>query len=321
MTATRHKHKIARNKTTRFTSYMMCKEELMKKISILLKPVKSLLILTATSVFITACGAAGGQPTISPGLVATMVAMTLQAVTPQASPAVEATATAVPPTFTVPPSTATFAPAPTRTNAPTGTRIHFATGATANVVEGQIQAGEARNFLVGAAAGQPLIIMLDSINHDVTFSVKGQKDGAVLLPASQASTSWQTMLTTTQDYLVQLYGGASTENFTLNIIIPARVAFDPGAISAQRSGSTPGGLIVSYVVRASAGQKMKLQLGAPGGNAVLGVYGYQDGQPYLRSAVESTTFDMTLPATEDYIIQVIPRGGEVASYNLNVEIK
>jgi hypothetical protein len=293
----------------------------MKRQSVFTRFIKPLAILTATSVLVLACGLSESLPTTSPGLVATTVAMTVQAITPLASPTAEATA--VPPTSTALPPTATSAPAPTNTSRPlpSGVRINFATGATSGVVEGQIKNGEVKDFLVGASAGQPMIIMVDSPNHDVTFSVTGQKDGIVLLSPSEKSASWQTMLTKTQDYLVQVAGGANTEKFTLNINTPARINFDPGAVSAQRSGSTAGGWTVSYVLRANAGQKMKLQLDAPGGNAVLAVYGYQDGQPYLRYVVEQTTFEMTLPATEDYIIQVFPRAGEVASYKLTVEVK
>jgi hypothetical protein len=47
---------------------------------------------------------------------------------------------------------------------------------------------------------------------------------------------------------------------------------------------------------------------------VLSFYGCQDGQPYLRYVVEQNTFSMVLPATEDYIIQVVPRGGEPHSH-------
>ncbi|HEX2557570.1 MAG TPA: hypothetical protein VHK86_04550, partial [Nitrososphaera sp.] len=200
-------------------------------------------------------------------------------------------------------------------------RIKFATGATSGIQEGQIQAGQSQSFLVGAAAGQPLMVSVNSLNNDVTFSVTGVKDGKVLASKAEKLSSWQTMLTATQDYRIDIYGGASTENFTLNVITPARINFDPGAVSAKLSGTTPGGFNVSYVLRASAGQKMNLDLVAPGGNAVLSMYGYQDGQPYLRYVVEQTSFEFTLPATQDYIIQVVPRGGEVASYTLTVEIK
>jgi hypothetical protein len=286
--------------------------------------VLQIILVMTTTLLTVACNLAQGTPTISPGLVATTVALTMQAQVPLASPTSQTAATALPPTATavLATTTATALPTPTATSSlPGGERVDFATGATAGIARGQVQHGGVQNFLVGAAAGQPLIISVDSPNHDVTFSVSGRRDGAVLLSASQKLSSWQSLLATTQDYLIQVYGGAGTENFTLNVIIPARITFDPGAISAQRSGSTPGGLIVSYILRANAGQKMKLQLAAPDGNAVLAMYGFQDGQPYLRYVVESTTFDMVLPASEDYIIQVYPRAGAMASYTLNIEVK
>jgi len=295
----------------------------MKNTSVFVRRMKLLAILIVTVASILACEVSGTQQptTLPPGFISTTVAQTLEAVTPLplASPTVQATA--IPPTATALPPTATSAPAPTATHLPNGTRINFATGATADIVEGQIQQGQVKDFLLGASAGQPMIISVSSLNNDVTFSITGLKDGIVLLSPAQQSSSWQTMLTTTQDYLIQIAGGASTENFTLNVSTPARITFDPGAISAQRSGSTPGGLNVAYVLRANAGQKMKLKLDSPGGNAVLSVYGYQDGQPYLRYVVEQTIFDFTLPATEDYIIQVVPRAGAVVSYTLSVQVK
>lgn len=295
----------------------------MKILFALFRSIKPMIIFAAASTLFLGCRILGNpeqKPTTSPDLVATTVAMTMQAITPQAPPIIEATA--ILPTFTALIATATSAPAPSSTTRPpSGTRINFAVGATAGIMEGQIRPGEVKDFLVGAVAGQPMIVMVDSSNQDVTFSVTGQKDGVVLLSPSQKSTSWQTMLPTTQDYLIQVAGGASATNFMLNVITPARVNFDPGAISAQRSGSTPGGLIVSYVLRASAGQEMTLKLDSRDDNAVLGLYGYQDGQPYLRSASEQTSFEITLPATQDYIIQVIPRGGEVANYELDIQIK
>ena len=277
-------------------------------------------ILLAT----VACAATGTQPTSIPiSVVATAAAQTAQAALPLASSTPEATA--IPPTLTAllitATSPATAVPAPTRTRLPAGVRINFATGATAGIVEGQILQGQVKDFVLGAAAGQPLILSVDSPNHDVTLSVTGQSDGVVLLPASKQLSSWQTMLTKTQDYLIQLGGAAGTENFTLNVATPARVSFEPGAISAQRIGFTAGGLVVSYVLRANAGQKMTLKLDAPDGNAVLSVYGYQDGQPYLRYVAEAVSFDMSLPASEDYIIQVYPRAGAVARYTLYMQVK
>lgn len=226
--------------------------------------------------------------------------------------------TAVPPTV-VPPTAVPPAAAPT--TIPGAVRVNFATGATAGIVQGELAPGQAQNFLVGAAQGQPLIVSTGSANNDVTFSVVGLKDGKTLLDASQKFSSWQTMLTVTQDYLIKVIAGASKDNFTLNVITPARITFDPNAISANVNGSTPGGLTVSYVLRANVNQQMDINLTPKDGNVVLSIYGYQDGQPYMRSVVESTTFSLKLPATQDYIIQVVPRAGQVENYSMTVTVK
>ena len=288
-------------------------------------PVKFTLILSLAALTLFGCNLAAPTATVpAPGLLDTLVAETVQAVTPQVSATAAIQATDVPVLATATSVPATAVPAPTFTSAPVvinATRIKFATGATSGIQEGQLQAGQSQRFLVGAAAGQPMMISVNSLNNDITLSVKGVNDGKVLLSAAEKTSSWQTMLTVTQDYLIEIYGGASTENFTLSITTPARIRFDPGAISAKYSGSTPGGLDVAYVLRANAGQKMKLNLTGPAGDVVLSVYGYQDGQPYLRYVVEQTSFEMTLPATEDYIVQVVPRAGKVVDYTLTVEVK
>jgi hypothetical protein len=227
------------------------------------------------------------------------------------------TASALPPT-PVPP---TPLPLPTPIPGPVPVRINFATGATAGVISGVVNAGNVQNFIVGASMAQPLIVSVDSPNHDITFSVTGLKDGVTLLGAAQKLNSWQTMLTVTQDYLIRVIGGANNEKFTLNVITPARIIFEAGLISANRHGTTPGGWNVSYILRANANQKMDINLATTNGVAVLSVYGYQDGTPYLRSVVESKTFSLILPSTQDYVVQIVPKAGQVVTYSINIAIK
>ena len=278
-----------------------------------------LISLAACLLLLTACA---GPPTLAiPTLAQTdtpvptpvMVTATLVPTTP--APPTAVPPTAVPPTPTFPP-TSTQVPV---TSA--AVRIKFAAGATSGSVEGELQPGQTQDFLVGASAQQPLLVSTGSLNNDVTFSIKGQTDGKTLSDVSQKLTSWQTMLTVTQDYLIHVSAGASTEKFTLNVITPARITFAPGAVSAKETGTTPGGLIVSYILRASANQTMDITLDASNLSALLSVYGFQDGQPYLRSVVGSQKFNMKLPATQDYVIQVVPNAGQVASYTLNITVK
>lgn len=254
-------------------------------------------------------------PTISPNAVATIVAATMQAITPLA------TSTSIPPTATPPtPIPPTFPPIGPTAIVPAATRINFLTGATTGQVSAPIQPGQTQYYVLKALQGQPMIVMAFSLNNDVTLSVQTQGGTFLLNPASRRST-WQGMLPQTEDYYLGVYGGASTENFTLSVEIPSRIQFAQGKDSATVSGKTVAGYNVAYTVFASRGQKMTVNLNGVGNDAALAIYGFTDGQPYVRSVTEQTSFSFKLPATQDYIIEVVPRGGQVVNYTLVVEIK
>lgn len=288
------------------------------KPNFLFRRTNPILILLAAAVLLAACG---GQPAPTASPTSTAVLTTTSAPETPTLPA--ATSTPLPTTTPVA-STATTRP-PTSTPAATASaaevRIQFAAGATSGVVEGSLQPGQTQDFVLTAAAGQPLIVSTSSYNNDVTFSVSGKQDGKILLPASQKVSSWQTLLTVSQDYLIRVIAGATPENFTLSVITPARIQFAAGTDSIVEKGSTPGGLVVSYILRAAQNQRMTISLDVADDSALLSVYGFQDGQPYLRSAVGSKTFDMSLPATQDYIVQVVPNAGQVTDYTLHITVK
>ena len=87
------------------------------------------------------------------------------------------------------------------------------------------------------------------------------------------------------------------------------------------SGATVEGYIASYVVAAQGGQTMEIQLTPNPNAAALTVWGFSDGQPYIRAQLGSTTFNMQLPSTQDYIIDVVPQGGQEVDFTMRVEIK
>jgi hypothetical protein len=178
-----------------------------------------------------------------------------------------------------------------------------------------------QNYLVHALDGQPMIAMVDSPSHDLTMAIYGLQTETVLLPASAKRNSWQGTLPAIDDYVVQVIGGTTNQNFNLSLTIASRISFSPEAISATTSGSTQDGYNITYALYALAGQTMKVDLTPISGKAALEVWGFSDGQPYLRSVVESTTFNVKLPATQDYIIAVVPFAGQVVDFNLTVEVK
>jgi hypothetical protein len=115
--------------------------------------------------------------------------------------------------------------------------------------------------------------------------------------------------------------GAPTANFSLNVTIPVRIVFAPGAVTAQVSGTTSQGRIVTYLLRANGGQTMTVTLNAPANSAGITIYGLEDGQPLIRSQTGATTFTGQLPATQDYVIQVVPFGNSQVNYTLDVTVQ
>lgn len=275
------------------------------------------------SLVLPAC--AGTVPEITPAneeeqfLLQTIEALRTEAsVTETAVP----TGTAVPPTA-IPaspvPATATSLPDPAF-RLPEAERIQFASGATSTNVRGTIGPGQTRNFVLQAEQGQPLIAFVDSIDNDVKMSVTAES-GTALLPAAQGGTSWQGTLPGRQDYFIQLTGGAREQDYSLSLSLPNRIQFEPGETSATLSGETVGGYNVSYVVSARGGQTMDILLTPESGVAALTVWGFSDGQPYMRAQMGSTTFSMELPSTQDYIIDVVPQAGQEVDFTLRVEIQ
>ncbi len=282
-----------------------------------------LLIVAATA----ACVAPGfAVATTPPDAVGTIVAATMAAITPMPSD------TPIPPTATLAPLVLpTAAPptaslptqpvgAPTIIVVPAATRITFLTGATTGVLSAPIQPGQTINYVLQAAQGQPMIVDVGSLNSDVTLSIKTQ-GGTSMLNASAGRTSWQGSLPQTEDYYLSVHGGATTENFTMTITIPSRIKFQEGADSAKVSGQTVAGYNVAYVLFAIKDQKMNVDLTGLSGNVVLSIWGWNDGQPYVRASSERSSFAFTLPATQDYIVQVVPQAGSTVKYLMTVKIQ
>lgn len=98
-----------------------------------------------------------------------------------------------------------------------------------------------------------------------------------------------------------------------------RIEFAPGAISADvynQNNAVP----TRYVLRANAGQEMKLELNSPSPLPYLTVTG-ADGTPLLKATQDLSIWQGRLPSTQDYYVQVVrPQRVADADYNLKVTI-
>ncbi len=223
------------------------------------------------------------------------------------------TPTQLPPTAT-PTSTAT--PTATATNTPMN--IVFSSGTTAAVVQGTIQPSQVQAYTLSAMQNQPMILLLNSSKNGAYLGVT-DPDGNILLDPAKKWTSWQWLLPKTGAYTIQIYGGSTTEDYTLTAKVALRIIFTPGASSATLSGSTPKGYVFSYTIICKAGQVMNVSLNVPASQAYLDIFGLASGT-LLSSSAKVNTWTGTLPATEDYIIEVIPASGQVVNYSLTVAV-
>lgn len=273
----------------------------------------SVLILSAT--ILVACNAPAATSAVD--AMATEVAGTLSAMasaTSQAAPATEtqqaATATLAQPTATNPPAA---------TNTVESNRIVLLTGATQGVVIGHVNANQTLTYTARAAQNQILIAMLSTPSGNAVMEIVGA-DGNELLDGSKGWTSFRTLLPKTQDYSFRVIGGNSGQDFTLSVIFAVPVQFASGADSATYEGQTAGGYAVTYTVYARDGQDLHVNVDTDSDDAALTIWGFDDGTPYVRAQNGVTDFSLDLPTTQYYIIEVVPQGGRVIDYELEIEV-
>jgi hypothetical protein len=194
----------------------------------------------------------------------------------------------------------------------------MATGTTAGVVQGTILPGQDVAYTLGAGQSQPIILILNSPNNDVTLGVF-EPNGHALLNPTNKLTRWQGLLPKTEIYTILVSGGATAENYTLTAKVAQLVNFPTGTNSVSLSGTTIKGYVFSYSFSSSAGQTMTASLNVPSSTAYLDIFGLSTGS-FLSSAAKSTTWTGILPQTQDYVIEVVPNNGQVVNYILTVSI-
>lgn len=222
---------------------------------------------------------------------------------------VQAAPTAVPPPTNVP---------------PVGQAIQFAPGATEAEAQGQLQSNGIAGYTLAAQMGQTMQLTLSSNSASARIAVLSP--GGVPIPPQRGNpegTYWQGVLPATGTYTLQVLAGNATPiaNYGLNVTIPVRITFAPGAISAQVQGTTSNNRVVTYLLKASAGQTMNLNLTAPPNSAGITIYGLDDGQPLIRSQSGATSFSGQLPGTQDYVIQVVPFSNTQVNFTVDVTVQ
>jgi Ig-like domain-containing protein len=200
------------------------------------------------------------------------------------------------------------------------TRITFAPGATEAGVEGSLPSGQSQDFAVRAVQGQTMMLDLSSSSNSATLTVWGAQ-GINPQVFRTTPNGWIGLLPATEDYIIRVSAGIAATNFSLNVTIPQRIVFEPGAVGKTVNGTTSARQTVTFLLRASAGQTMTVTLSAPPNSAGLTIYGLSDGNPLVRAVSGATTWTGPLPGTEDYVIEVVPAVDGAINFSLQVGVQ
>jgi hypothetical protein len=130
--------------------------------------------------------------------------------------------------------------------------------------------------------------------------------------------SFRGELPLSEDYIVTVRAGDQGISFTMNVIIPQRITFRPGADSARRHGALLSSHTQYYVLRALVDQTMQVQA-TPDDAVQLIIYG-ADGTVLRSGMGEGASFTGKLPSTQDYIL-ALRAGPHSVTYRLVVTIR
>jgi hypothetical protein len=159
---------------------------------------------------------------------------------------------------------------------------------------------------------------MNSPNNDVTLGVF-EPNGSMLLNPANLWTRWQGQLPQTEQYKIQVIGGATAESYTLTAKVPHQVNFVSGTSSTSLNGTTVNGYVFSYAISAAANQTMTVTLNVPSSTAYLDIFGLVSGT-ILSPAAKASSWTGVLSQTQEYIIEVVPNNGAVVDYGLTVSV-
>jgi hypothetical protein len=194
-------------------------------------------------------------------------------------------------------------------------------GSTAAVKHGTVGPGQVVSYTVQASQYQPMILnvgTVDSTRNNVYLGVLFP-DGSTFLSSSKKYLNWQWRMPETGLYTVQVFGSTTTEKYELTIKLPRWVHFPSGTSSVTIKSATEQGFLVSYWLYGNDGQTMTVSLNVPSSTAYLDVFGLETGS-LLSYKNKANSWTGVLPKTQQYIVEVIPRGGWTVGYSVTISL-
>jgi hypothetical protein len=209
--------------------------------------------------------------------------------------------------------------------------IEFQSGATSALIRHYLPAnGDIDRYTLEASAGQPANISISSPGEQVLLTIV-DPNGNPISRYQSGLARWSGTLPADGTYIVEAVatGGASSYDLRVNIEPNANsnpqtynqgaIEFQPGAISATVRGNLANtNDSDAYTFVGSEGQPTKITINSPDQKVAL-ILVAPDGDPLLRSVVDSPTWSGKLPMNGTYVIYADALGGP-SPYTLNLNI-
>jgi hypothetical protein len=196
--------------------------------------------------------------------------------------------------------------------------LSIAPGSTAVVRQGTINPGQVVTYTIQGTQYQPMILNVDSTHYDVTLGLLAP-DGSYMFDPAKKYQNYQVPIHITGLYTIQIIGGAYTENYSLTAKLPKHIYLGDGTNSATINSATEQGFVVSYAINGNAGAILTASLNVPSTVAYLDIFGVATGSVLSYSA-KANSWTGTLSQTQLYVIEVIPRGGQIVQYSLTLTL-
>jgi len=207
--------------------------------------------------------------------------------------------------------------------------VKFRGGGTSAYFQQDIQAGEEQVYTIEAGAGQKLIVVATSDGDQVYFEIAWLEDETILVPFSDVASSVRLPLAQTGIYRITLTSPGNSRYF-LSYEVPAVLPVSPGASPLLVDGYLdvlddfhPASLThVRYLMQLQAGSVLNVRLSSPALDGLsLALIGADNGQPFLRHEVQSTTIDsFVVPESQGYYLDVYSLSGVSAEFSLQVGV-
>ena len=198
-------------------------------------------------------------------------------------------------------------------------RVAFNRGATADTLKGHLDAHQGLDYILRAREGQILEIDTTPDPADVPLQlIIYGVDGSVLKSGMGEESSFRGELPVSEDYIVSVRAGEQAADFKMNVIIPQRIRFQTGAVSASVFGFLLANRTHYYSVSAMENQTLQVKI-TPRNSLQLIIYG-ADGTVLKSDMSEGDSFSGMLPNTQDYILEVRSATTRIG-YRLHVTIK